>query len=122
MQIPSLSTLVYWEGLILIGGLGAVVLWKLMTGEIALDKLFDGDIRNRNSSGGYDSYSSMGRVQAFWVTIYTAFYYLTQVVHNPTELPTLPTWLLAALAGSHGLYLGGKAQAMLLGRLKDILK
>jgi hypothetical protein len=120
VEIPFLSTLVYWEGLILIGGLTAVVLWKLMTGEIALDKLFDGDIRN--SRGGYDSYSSLGRVQAFWVTIYTAFYYVTQVVHNPTEFPTIPTWLVATLAGSHGLYLGGKAQAMLLGRMKDILK
>jgi len=120
VRMPSLSTLVSWEGLVLIGGLAVVVFWKIVTGEIVLDNLFDGDIRN--PEGGFDTYASAGRVQIFWVTIYAAFYYLYQVVSNPTEFPTLPTWLLAALAGSHGLYLGGKAQAMLLGRLKNILR
>lgn len=115
--MPSLSTLASWEGLILIGGLFAVVLWKMLSGEIPLDQLFEGDIRGSNNS-----YISSGRIQAFWVTIYVAYYYLVQVVHDPTQFPTVPDSVVALLAGSHALYLGGKAQAMLLGPLKNILK
>ena len=118
--MPSLLTLARWEGLILIGGFFAVVLWKVFTGEIALDRLFEGHIRKPN--GQYTTYTSAGRVQVFWVTLYAAYYYLVQVIQNPTEFPTLPNGLIAVLAGSHALYLGGKAQAMLLGRLKDLFK
>jgi hypothetical protein len=118
--MPSPLTLAYWEGLILILGLFGVVFWKLITRDVALDRLFEGDIRNQD--GEYASYVSTGRVQAFIVTIYAASYYLIQVIQNPTDFPTLPTGLIAALAGSHALYLGGKAQAMLIGRLKDSFK
>ena len=120
--MPSPSTLARWEGLILLGGFFVVVLWKLMTGEIALDQLFEGDQQDPDSETGYSSYTSAGRVQTFWVTLYVAYYYLMQVIHNPTEFPTLPNGLIAALAGSHALYLGGKAQAMLLGPLKNLFK
>lgn len=115
--MPSPVTLASWEGLILIGGLFAVVLWKMLSGEIPLDQLFEGDIR-----GSSTPYISSGRIQAFWITIYVAYYYLVQVVHDPTQFPTVPDNMVALLAGSHALYLGGKAQAMLLGPLKDILK
>jgi|SRR5215469_14942361 len=118
--MPSPSTLAYWEGLILIGGLFGVVFWKLATGEIALDDLFEGQIRDKN--GDYSSYTSKGRVQSFLVTIYVALYYLMQVIQNPTKFPEVPAGLVGVLAGSHALYLGGKAQAMLLGRLRDFLK
>ncbi|HEY6969633.1 MAG TPA: hypothetical protein VJA94_10540 [Candidatus Angelobacter sp.] len=118
--MPSLLTLARWEGFILIGGFFAVVLWKILIGDVALDELFEGDIQERD--GKLTTYTSAGRIQAFWVTLYVAYYYLVQVIHNPTEFPTLPNGLIAALAGSHTLYLGGKAQAMLLGRLKDFFK
>src|SRR5215472_3394671 len=118
--MPSLSTLASWEGLILIGGLIGIVAWKMMTGEISLDQLFEGDSLARD--GTRSSYSSGGRVQAFLVTIYVAFYYLMQVIHNPTEFPEVPTGLVGVLAGSHALYLGDKARAMLLGRFRDFLK
>jgi hypothetical protein len=118
--MPSPLTLAGWEGLILIGGFFAVVLWKLMTGEIVLDQLFEGDIREQN--GKYTTHTSAGRLQAFWVTLYAAFYYLVQLIQNTTEFPTIPNGIIAVLAGSHALYLCGKAQAMLLGRLKDFLK
>jgi hypothetical protein len=120
--MPSPSTLAYWEALILVVGLVGVVLWKLISGGMVLDQLFEGDIQDPNSKDGYSTYVSAGRVQAFWVTIGTAFYFLMQVIHNPTEFPNLPAGLIAVLAGSHALYLGGKAQAMLIGRLKDFLK
>jgi hypothetical protein len=118
--MPSPLTLAYWEELVLILGLFSVVFWKLISSDVSLDQLFEGDIRNED--GEYASYVSSARVQTFIVTIYVASYYLIQVIQNPTDFPTLPTGLIVALAGSHALYLGGKAQAMLLGRLKDFLK
>jgi hypothetical protein len=45
-----------------------------------------------------------------------AGYYLLQVIHNPKELPEMPALMVAALGGSHALYLGGKARAMLKSR------
>lgn len=118
--MPSLSTLASWEGLILIGGLFGIVVWKMMTGEIPLEQLFEGDSLARD--GTRSSYASGGRVQAFLVTIYVAFYYLMQVIHNPKEFPEVPTSVVGVLAGSHAVYLGGKARAMLLSRFRNFLK
>lgn len=114
--MPSLSTLANWEGLILIVGLFGVVFWKLCTGEIALDQLFEGD---SGEDDDQTSYVSAGRVQMFVVTISAAGYYLLQVIQNPTQFPAVPSGLVAALAGSHAIYLGGKAQDMLSGRLRN---
>ncbi|HEY6249836.1 MAG TPA: hypothetical protein VI685_07725 [Candidatus Angelobacter sp.] len=115
--MPSPSTLAYWEGLILIVGLFGVVFWKLCSGDIDLDQLFEGDSGKEDDPA---SSVSAGRVQMFLVTISVAFYYLMQVIQNPTEFPTLPPRLVAVLAGSHAIYLGGKAQAMLSGRFRDL--
>jgi hypothetical protein len=120
--MPSVGTVAYWEGLILIGGFFGIVFWKLMTGGIVLDQLLEGDIRDPNSADGYASYTSAGRVQSLLITLFAALSYLLQVIHNPRVFPTLPNGLIGALAGSQALYLGGKAQAMLLGRLRDFLK
>jgi hypothetical protein len=118
--MPSPTTLAYWEGLILFGGFFAVVLWKLLSRDIDLDQVFEGDIRELN--GEYTTHTSTGRIQAFWVTIYIAYFYLVQVIHNPTQFPTVPDSMVAVLAGSHALYLGGKAQAILFGRLQTFFK
>ena len=59
----TLSTLAYWEGLILLGGLFGVVLWKLFTGEISLDQLLEGDVLDANSADGLGTYVSTGRTQ-----------------------------------------------------------
>ena|SRR5215467_10870528 len=114
--MPSLSTLASWEGLILIGGLIGIVVWKMMTGEISLDQLFESQIPAQDGTSSSDV--SGGRVQVFLVTIYVAFYYLMQVIHNPTGFPDVPTGLVGILAGSHALYLGDKAWAM-LGRFRN---
>ena len=45
--MPSPSTLAYWEGIIIIAGFFGVVAWKLMTGEIDLEGLFVGDMRDK---------------------------------------------------------------------------
>ena len=118
--MPSPLTLARWEGLILIGGFFAVVLWKILIGEINLDQLFEGDTWLPN--GEPTTHTSTGRIQAFWVTLYVAYYCLVQVINNPTEFPSVPDNMVALLAGSHALYLGGKAQAMLVGRFRDFFK
>jgi hypothetical protein len=117
----TLSALAYWEGLILLGGLFGVVLWRLFTGGISLDQLLEGDVRDANSPDGLSTYVSAGRTQLLLSTLFVAGYYLLQVVHNPKQFPTLPTGLVGALSGSQALYLGGKAQNLLLGSFRDFL-
>ena len=112
----TLLVLARWEGLILLGGLFGIVLWKLLTGGISLSYLLDGDVRDPDSSTGFSTHASAGRTQALMVTFFVAGYYLLQVIHNPKELPQLPAQMVAALGGSHALYLGGKARAILTGR------
>jgi hypothetical protein len=120
----TLSTLAYWEGLILFGGLFGVVLWKLFTGAIPLNGLLEGDVRDHNSfdGSGFSSSPSAGRSQSLIVTLFVALWYLLQVIHNPREFPKLSDAMIGAMAGSQAVYLGGKAQALFLGRLRDLFK
>jgi len=122
--MPSPFAFAKWEGVLLLAGFFGIVFWKLANGSIVLDQLFEGDIRDRDPKNvdGYSTYVSAGRVQSFLVTVFVALYYLLQVVQNPTEFPRLPAEMIAVLAGSHALYLGGKAQAMLIGPLRDFLR
>jgi hypothetical protein len=122
--MPSPFVFAKWEGLLLLAGFFGIVFCKLANGSIVLEQLFEGDIRDKNpeNADGYSSYVSAGRVQSFLVTVFVALYYLLQVIQNPTELQKLPADMIGALAGSHALYLGGKAQAMLFGPLRDFLK
>jgi hypothetical protein len=117
-----LMTLAYWEGVILFGGLFGVVLWKLLTGGISLSYLLDGDVQDPDSPTGFSTTASPGRIQAIMVTLFVAGYYVLQVIHNPREFPKLPNAMVGTLAGSHVLYLGGKAQAMLSGRMRDLFR
>ena len=52
--MASLFKLAYWEALILLIGLFAVVLWKFISGEVALDQLFEGDIKAPEHPDGLD--------------------------------------------------------------------
>ena len=121
-DMPPILTLTYWGGLILIYGFFGIVFWKLLTGRIILEGLLEGDIRDKDGENGYSSYVSPGRVQSLLITLFAALYYLLQVINNPKEFPEVPDGLVGALAASQALYLGGKAQAMLLGRLRNFLK
>jgi uncharacterized YccA/Bax inhibitor family protein len=118
----SFVTVAYWEGAVLVGGLFGIVLWKLFTGDIPLKGLLDGDVREPKSGNGFSSQASAGRAQSLTVTLFVALWYLLQIIHNPREFPRLSDTLMGALAGSQALYLGGKAQAMFLGRLRNLLK
>lgn len=109
-----------WEGVIVIGGLFGVIAWRLFTGGIGLDCLLYGDRRDWKSPTGYSSFFSPGRTQLLIVTSLTASYYLLQVIHDPTTFPKIPAAWVVALGGSHAIYLGGKAQAMLFG-IRDLI-
>ena len=106
-------------GIILISGLTGIVLWKLMTGDITVNGLLRGDAKS--ATGEMAPYFSPGRVQMLMITILSAGYYLLQVIHDPSHLPEIPTPILVGVAGSHAIYLGGKAQAMFLSRARDLL-
>ena len=109
---------------ILFGGFFCVVLWKMLTGEIRLSYLLDGDVQDDSSpdGSGLSSSPSVGRTQTLVVTLFVAGWYLLQVIHNPKEFPRLPNAMVGVLAGSQALYLGGKVQAMLPGRLRGLFK
>jgi len=116
------TTLVRWEGELLIVAFIGIVLWKLFTGGINLDQLLEGDIRDPHGESGFTTYVSSGRAQSLLITMFAASYYLLQVIQKPTEFPPVPTALVGAVGGSQVVYLAGKAQAMLLGRLRDLVQ
>jgi hypothetical protein len=120
--MPSIDTLAYWEGFILLGGFFGLVFWKLLNGGISLHGLLQGQVRDKSQPSGFSKQFSPGRAQALMVTLLFAMNYLIQVINNPTEFPPVPNAMLAVLGGSHALYLGGKAKNLLLGNLKDVLK
>ena len=102
--MPTLPLLARYAALLLIAGFGLVVGWKLLTGGIVTDGLLasfaDGKRR-----------SSPGRLQLLLFTIVAAVQYLSAVWRNSSaeSLPAPPQELLAVLAGSQAVYLGGKA-------------
>lgn len=119
--MPSASTLAYWGGLALIGGLFGIIFWKLMKGDISMDGLLNGPVRDETSPSGFHTEFSPGRSQLLMFTIITAAYYLLQVIHNPRVFPQIPDSWIAAVGGSQALYLAGKAKSMLLGQFRDLI-
>jgi hypothetical protein len=117
--MPDVAELAAWGGIILLAGFFGLIFWKLMTGSISLDCLLYGDARTRHGAG-YSTFFSPGRAQMLISTVISAVYFLLQVIQDPTKFPDVPNALLAILGGSHAVYLGGKAQALYLGRLRDL--
>ena len=118
--MPNVAVLAAWEGIILMAGFFGLIFWKMLTGEISLDCLLYGDARARLGTG-YSTFFSPGRAQMLMFTVVSAMYMLLQVIQNPTKFPDMPSALVAFLGGSHAVYLGGKAQALYLGRLRDLV-
>jgi hypothetical protein len=111
-----LSQLARYAALALTAAYALVIAWKLYTGEISLDgllKSFDDRGKGR---------SSPGRLQLLIFTLVVAAQYLASVWKNPgaASLPTVSPTVLAALAGSHAVYLGGKALSTYLPLLKKL--
>lgn len=107
---------------VLFCGFFGILAWKMMTGGISLNYLFDGDVKNPQDPGEFSTQPSAGRIQALTVTVIVAAYYLLQVIHSPGQFPKLSNSMVGTVAGSHALYLGGKAQAMLSDRIRDLFK
>lgn len=113
------ATLAKWEGIVLLGGFVSVVVWKLATRKISLDYLLYGDAKIHQGEGRV-TFFSPGRAQMLMASVIVAGYYLLQVIQDPTHFPSVPNELVAALGTSHAIYLGGKAQSLYLGRLRDL--
>jgi hypothetical protein len=105
-----LAKIVYWEMIFLLGGISVIVLWKLLTGGISLNLLLYGD-----TSDGQTSFSP-GRLQLLMITLLVALRFVLEVMRDPSTFPHIPNTWLVALGGSHVVYLGAKAQALLSGR------
>jgi hypothetical protein len=54
------------------------------------------------------------------ITLISAIYIVFQVIQAPSKFPDVPNGLIAVLGGRHAIYLTGKAQALYLGRLRDL--
>jgi len=120
--MSSLVKVAATMGVVLFCGFFAIVAWKIMTGEISLSYLLDGDVRDPNHPSGFSTQASTGRAQSLLVTIVVAGYYLLQVIHDPRQLPALSPWMVGALGGSQAIYLGEKLQALLPGVWGDFFK
>ncbi len=112
--MPSLSTLAYWEILLLLSGFHGIVFWKILTRQIKLDYLLQAD--DPTSQNSDKTSFSPGRAQLLTFTILFAVYFLAQVIQNPAAFPPISKEWVAVLGGSGGIYAAGKAQTLLFPR------
>jgi len=116
-----LTRMVVIEGGVLLCGLFAVVLYKIVIGTISLEGLLDtketGKLPRKAPAGepgqeraeGPRQTLSPARLQLLIFTVVVAADYLHAIIVNPRSLPALPQGVVAALGGSQAIYLGGKA-------------
>jgi hypothetical protein len=99
--------------LFFVAAMACAIAIKLLTGGINMQGLLYG----RTARGKL--YFSPERVQLLLFTLWTAISYLADAGQNRRsgKLPEIPEATLAMLAGSHMIYLGGKAMAMI--RMKN---
>ena len=95
--------------------LAGIIAFQILTGDINTKGLLCRNSKAMKKSGPI----SPARVQLLISTLGMAFYYLGQVMGNPTHgLPDVPASWPAVLGGSHAIYLGGKAYTRWLGKMK----
>jgi hypothetical protein len=111
-----LSQSVRYAALALTAAYALLIAWKLYTRDIPLDGL----LKSVDNSGKVRS--SPGRLQLLLFTLVVAGQYLASVWKNPgaASLPPVPPTILAVVAGSHAVYLGGKALSTYLPLLKKL--
>ncbi|HXO40722.1 MAG TPA: hypothetical protein VN999_04675 [Thermoanaerobaculia bacterium] len=99
-----LTKLATIEAGILLGGLLAVVAYRLVIGEISLAGLL-----YSKEPGGRAAFSPT-RLQLLIFTAAVAAIYLGEVIAHPRQdsLPHLPLGVVVALGGSQAVYVGGK--------------
>ena len=127
--MPDITQIVAWEVQLFLLALFGIVAVQLLTGQISTRNLLYG---RKNDTGELlpraagdpvlrkkedTLYFSPERVQLLLFTLGAAFYYLTQVLNNPSPgtFPPIPETWPALLGGSNALYLGGKAYSRLWG-------
>lgn len=111
----TFTRLIWFEVIVFLGGLAAIIAYRMLTGRINTHYLLYG------TSKGGKKYLSPERVQLLLFTLGTAMFYLMQVMDlvklakpgDTLALPDIPAKTLAFLGGSNAIYLGGKAYSML---------
>jgi hypothetical protein len=96
--VDLLKSAARWEMILLGAGFCIITLWKVFQ-----SGSFAGLLRSS------DGTLSPGRVQALVLTTLTALQYLLATLQDPSHLPSVPPNLVAAVGGSHAVYLGAKA-------------
>lgn len=95
--------------------LAGIIAFQILSGRINTKGLLCGNGKKLVKSGPI----SPARVQLLLSTLGMAFYYLGQVMTNPTHgLPDVSASWPAVLGGSHAIYLGGKVYARFFGKAK----
>lgn len=99
--METLAVFLRYEIWVLLGALLLIVGYQLLTGKI----ITNGLLLSKDDDVGV----SPARVQLLMFTLTGAFYYLAQVLHDPSSgLPNPPQQLVEALLGSNLLYMGSK--------------
>src|SRR6266545_1161059 len=102
-NMSQLVTALGWEVSLFLGALLLSVVHKLLAGTIKTQGL----LNDKLADGGL----SPARVQLLVLTLSASGYYLIQVAHDPTKLPTPPLELLGVVGGSNLVYLGAKLRS-----------
>ncbi len=104
--MEQLIPLIRFEVWLILGGLALVVAYKMLTGRINMQGLFDDKVTHELSPG---------RVQLLVLTLVGAAYYLLLVAQQPPDgsLPPVPEEVLLLVGGSNLVYLGAKARSHL---------
>ena len=97
----TLAIAARWETVVILTAFACVTVLKVLA-----SLGFSGLLRS------HDGTLSAGRVQMLVLTVGTALQYLLTVIHNPSQLPTIPQGMLFALGGSQAIYLGAKAWSL----------
>lgn len=113
MGIARIMWVVKLEALVFLGGLAAIVAYRLLNGQINTRYLLYGTQKDGAK------YFSPERVQLLLFTLGTAMLYLSDVTQNRTSgvLPDVSNETLALLGGSHAIYLSSKAYMMLFKKI-----
>jgi len=113
MSFTQIIWFTRFEVFVFLGGLAAIIAYRMLTGAINTKYLFYGTQKDGTK------YFSPERVQLLLFTLGTAMFYLSDVMQkrNSRMLPDIPAQTLALLGGSHAIYLGGKAYTMLFKKI-----
>jgi hypothetical protein len=116
VNAPVFLSLIEWliraEVVVFFAGLFGLIGYQIVTRKINTRYLLYGT----RSDG--TKYFSPERIQLLVLTVIVAFTYLMKLIHNPSGgFPDIDKRLVQILAGSNGIYLGGKSWTMLFRRL-----